>query len=303
MKLTFLGTGTSFGVPQIGCSCAVCRSPDPRDRRTRSAAVVETDSGLRLLIDTPPELRLQLITAGIDRIDAVLFTHEHADHTHGIDDLRAVSNRRGAAIPMYGPAETLEHLAQRFPYIFDDRVRALPGTSKPEAQARAVHEGTPVRIGDVDVIPVAVPHGTVTVFGYRIGPLGYVTDASQPGCDGPGYDGQRWLQRAAVSGLVDDPQLRDCLVAAAELVGLTIVQHDMTPGRHAEGVPVTRSQGRDHTAFGRYLSVRDLRTIWPPQIIGRRAFDRVAEAWQLTLIDPEWGREDVLWEVLAEVVR
>lgn len=133
--------------------------------------------------------------------------------------------------------------------------------------------------------------------------LGYVTDASQPGCDGPGYDGQRWLQRAAVSGLVDDPQLRDCLVAAAELVGLTIVQHDMTPGRHAEGVPVTRSQGRDHTAFGRYLSVRDLRTIWPPQIIGRRAFDRVAEAWQLTLIDPEWGREDVLWEVLAEVVR
>ncbi|MBX6331385.1 MAG: MBL fold metallo-hydrolase [Gemmatimonadaceae bacterium] len=179
MKLTFLGTGTSFGVPQIGCSCAVCRSPDPRDRRMRSAAVVETDSGLRLLIDTPPELRLQLITAGIDRIDAVLFTHEHADHTHGIDDLRAVSNRRGAAIPMYGPAETLEHLAQRFPYIFDDRVRALPGTSKPEAQARAVHEGTPVRIGDVDVIPVAVPHGTVTVFGYRIGPLGYVTDAKR----------------------------------------------------------------------------------------------------------------------------
>src|SRR5438105_635113 len=91
MKLTFLGTGTSFGVPQLGCGCAVCRSPDPRDRRTRVGAVVETDDGTRILIDTPPELRIQLIAAGISDVDAVLFTHDHADHTHGIDDLRGVS--------------------------------------------------------------------------------------------------------------------------------------------------------------------------------------------------------------------
>ena len=177
MKLTFLGTGTSFGVPMIGCRCEVCRSPDPRDRRTRVGALVETDGGTRILIDTPPELRLQLTTSDIDRVDAVLFTHAHADHTHGIDDLRAVSMRRGAALPMYGSAETLALLAERFPYIFDDAVRPLPGTSKPEGQARELREGEPVMIGDAEVTPVAVPHGPAAVFAYRIGPLAYVTDA------------------------------------------------------------------------------------------------------------------------------
>ena len=177
MKLTFLGTGTSFGIPQIGCHCAVCRSPDPRDRRTRCGAVVETDRGTRLLIDTPPELRLQLVTAGIDRVDAVLFTHDHADHIHGLDDIRAFTVRRDAPLPMYGPADTLERLARRFPYIFDDATRPLPGTSKPEGQARPIADGDTVGIGDAVVQPVAVPHGLVTVFGYRVGPLAYVTDA------------------------------------------------------------------------------------------------------------------------------
>lgn len=178
MKLTFLGTGTSFGVPQIGCGCEVCRSPDPRDRRTRVGAVVETDKGTRLLIDTPPELRLQLIAAGIDRADAVLFTHDHADHTHGIDDVRAITVRRGdAPLPMYGPADTLERLAVKFPYIFDDSIRPLPGTSKPQGGARPLVARATVSIGGVDVTPFEVPHGFVTVFGYRIGPLAYITDA------------------------------------------------------------------------------------------------------------------------------
>ncbi|MBX3175062.1 MAG: MBL fold metallo-hydrolase [Gemmatimonadaceae bacterium] len=176
MKLTFLGTGTSFGVPQIGCHCATCRSDDPRDRRTRVGAVVE-DAGLRLLLDTPPELRLQLIAAGVDRVDAVLFTHEHADHTHGIDDIRAISVRRDGALPMYGPAETLATLAQRFPYIFDAAMKPLPGTSKPEGFAYPLEPGVPTRIGHLEVTPVALPHGRLRVFGYRIGPLAYVTDA------------------------------------------------------------------------------------------------------------------------------
>jgi phosphoribosyl 1,2-cyclic phosphate phosphodiesterase len=179
VKLTFLGTGTSFGVPQVGCACAVCRSPDPRDRRTRVGAVVETDAGRRVLIDTPPELRLQLLATGIDRIDALLFTHEHADHTHGLDDIRALSPGADRILPVYGPPETLATLAFRFPYVFDPTMVALPGTSKPEAVAHPLQAGVGERIADVEVIPVEVPHGKVRVFGYRIGALGYVTDAKQ----------------------------------------------------------------------------------------------------------------------------
>lgn len=176
MKLTFLGTGTSFGVPQVGCPCAVCASDDPRDQRTRVGAIVESD-GLRILIDTPPELRLQLIEAKISQVDAVLFTHDHADHTHGIDDIRAISVRRDGALPMYGPSETLEALAHKFPYIFDAEMKPLPGTSKPEGFAQALEPGVTVKIGHLDVTPVEVPHGGLRVFGYRIGPLAYVTDA------------------------------------------------------------------------------------------------------------------------------
>jgi phosphoribosyl 1,2-cyclic phosphate phosphodiesterase len=177
VKLTFLGTGTSFGVPQLGCGCAVCRSTDPRDKRTRVGAAVETDGGAVILIDTPPELRLQLLATGITRADAVLFTHLHADHTHGIDDLRAITARRDTHLPMYGSADTLAGLEQKFDYIFDDRIRPLPGTSKPQGRAIALAPGASVRIADVDVTAVPVPHGPATVYAYRIGPLAYVTDA------------------------------------------------------------------------------------------------------------------------------
>ena len=177
MKLTFLGTGTSFGVPQLGCPCAVCHSPDPRDKRTRVGAIVESDTGTRVLIDTPPELRLQLIAAGVDTLDAVAFTHDHADHSHGIDDVRAFTVGRAAPLPMYGSAATLATLGRKFNYVFDDSIRPLPGTHKPEGRAVPVESGKPFTVGDLEVIPVDVPHGNITVFGYRIGPLAYVTDA------------------------------------------------------------------------------------------------------------------------------
>ena len=194
VKLTFLGTGTSFGVPQLGCGCAVCRSTDPRDKRTRVGAAVETDGGAVILIDTPPELRLQLLATGITRADAVLFTHLHADHTHGIDDLRAITAMRDAHLPMYGSPETLAGLEQKFVYIFDDRIRPLPGTSKPQGRAIALAPGVPTRITDVDVTAVPVPHGPVTVYAYRIGPLAYVTDAkSMPDAAADALRGARVL--------------------------------------------------------------------------------------------------------------
>lgn len=180
MRLTFLGTGTSFGVPQIGCTCAVCRSPDPRDRRTRVGALVETDAGRRILVDTPPELRLQLVAADVRDVDAVLYTHDHADHIHGIDDLRAFTARRDAPLDCYAPPATARALARKFPYIFDDAIRALPGTFKPRGRLLEVREGEATCIAGVPVTPVRVPHGPhdhVEVFAYRIGALAYVTDA------------------------------------------------------------------------------------------------------------------------------
>jgi phosphoribosyl 1,2-cyclic phosphate phosphodiesterase len=175
VRLVFLGTGTSYGVPQIGCGCRTCTSPDPHDRRTRSSALLESD-GQRLLIDTPPELRLQLIAAGVTSVDAVLFTHAHADHVHGIDDLRAISGRASRRLDVYGSAETLAELARRFPYIFD-ATPPQPGTVKPELAAHALVAGCETTIAGMRVQPLALPHGDQTVFGYRVGPIAYLTDA------------------------------------------------------------------------------------------------------------------------------
>lgn len=180
MKLTFLGTGTSFGVPQVGCACAVCCSTDLRDKRTRVGAFVETE-GACILIDTPPELRLQLLANGFTRADAVLITHDHADHVNGLDDIRPLS---GAAdgISVFGAPDTLRRLAIRFPYVFDG-VKPLPGTSKPEATAKPLEPYARITIGDIDVQCFPVAHGPMTVYGYRVGDLGYVTDAKELSAD------------------------------------------------------------------------------------------------------------------------
>jgi phosphoribosyl 1,2-cyclic phosphate phosphodiesterase len=175
MRLTFLGTGTSFGVPVIGCACRTCTSRDPRDRRTRHGAVLET-GGARLLIDTPPELRLQLLAAGIESIEAIWFTHAHADHIHGIDDVRIFTVKRGD-MQAYVAAAYRPIIEEHFRYIFDPKVLPPEGSSKPRIHLQEIAVGRPVEIIGETFLPLVVPHGGVDVYGFRVGPLGYVTDA------------------------------------------------------------------------------------------------------------------------------
>lgn len=198
MRLTFLGTGTSFGIPQVGCGCAVCRSNDPRDQRTRTGVVVEA-AGRRLLIDTPPELRLQLLATGIDHVDAVLYTHEHADHTHGIDDLRMFSVQDRTPLPCYGPAATLDHLRLAFRYIFDADATPYPGTTRPQLSLHPLEPGRPAAIAGVDVLPMAFEHGHATVFGYRIGTVAYLTDVKA--VPGPAIKQLRGVQVLVLNAL------------------------------------------------------------------------------------------------------
>ncbi|MFN8652713.1 MAG: MBL fold metallo-hydrolase [Gemmatimonadales bacterium] len=177
MRLTLLGTGTSFGIPQVGCDCPVCRSADPRDHRTRTGAVIQS-RGSSILIDTPPELRLQLLRAKVASVDAVLYTHAHADHINGIDDLRIFSVTRQRPLSCYGPPETLDQIRAGFGYIFDD-VRAFEGTSKPRLELCPIEPESESRIAGVPVLPLAFQHGYVRVFGYRFGPVAYLTDVKE----------------------------------------------------------------------------------------------------------------------------
>lgn len=178
MEITLLGTGTSFGVPLVGCRCAVCLSSDPRDKRTRTAALIRIDDKV-LLIDTPPELRIQLLAAGVDRMDAVLYTHEHADHIHGIDDLRIFSLRQRASLPVYGSEHTLSFLRSSYRYIFDETMVPLPGTSVPKLHLIAVEPGQPFDAAGIEILPLSFDHGQSPVLGFRIGRFAYLTDVKQ----------------------------------------------------------------------------------------------------------------------------
>ncbi|HSJ06171.1 MAG TPA: MBL fold metallo-hydrolase [Longimicrobiales bacterium] len=178
MRLRFLGTGTSFGIPVVGCDCATCTSGDPRDRRTRHSALLESDDGdRRVLIDTPPDLRQQLLAAGVSSIDAVWYTHDHADHTHGIDDLRVFSVRRRQHLPAFADPVTALSLRRKFHYIFDSDYQPPEGTSKPEIALTEFRADDVVDVAGFTMHAIEVPHGDTRVYGFRSGGLGYITDA------------------------------------------------------------------------------------------------------------------------------
>ena len=175
MKLTFLGTGTSFGIPVIGCRCPRCTSDDPRDRRTRHGALLDLPEG-RLLVDAPPELRLQLVREGVRTIDAVWITHLHADHVHGADDLRIFRFRAKKDMPVFCPRGSHYELLRRFPYIFDEAIHPPPGSSIPQFRLRGFEAFELQEILGRTFTPLPVPHGPTTVHGFRVGGLGYITD-------------------------------------------------------------------------------------------------------------------------------
>jgi phosphoribosyl 1,2-cyclic phosphate phosphodiesterase len=163
-----------MGIPVIGCRCAVCTSADPRNKRLRTSALLEV-AGMSLLIDAGPDLRQQALAVGLQRLDAVLLTHAHADHVSGLDDIRPLNFAQKSAMPLYGAASTLEFVRERFNYAF---VNGSEGSTRPALEPIEIHGRSPFRINTVEVLPFDVKHGTWTITGFRIGGLGYVTDAS-----------------------------------------------------------------------------------------------------------------------------
>lgn len=174
LQVTVLGSGTSHGVPAIGCSCAICASPDPRDHRTRCSVVVEWQ-GQTILIDTPPELRQQVIRSHIRRVDTLLFTHSHADHIFGLDDVRRFNEMQGGELPVFARPEVLADLERTFRYVF---IPTQLGGGKPQLALTPL-EGDRLEWRGLTIEAIPVLHGRLPVLAFRFGDFAYVTDVSE----------------------------------------------------------------------------------------------------------------------------
>ncbi len=175
-RLLFLGTGTSHGVPVIGCGCATCTSRDPKNHRTRCSVLVGLPEG-NLLIDTPPELRLQLVREGVGVVHAVLFTHEHADHLFGLDDLRIFPSYLGHDLPVYCNGQVEGRIRRAFDYAFDPATRAYPAGGVPRLEFERIDSEAFELLG-ARIVPLALKHGRFDVLGYRFGNVAYCTDTN-----------------------------------------------------------------------------------------------------------------------------
>jgi phosphoribosyl 1,2-cyclic phosphate phosphodiesterase len=171
MEIIFLGTGTSHGIPVVGCGCGVCKSTDRKNKRTRASLLVR-ESGRSILIDTATEFRIQAVRENITSLDAVLYTHPHADHLHGLDDIRPLTQER--IVPLYGNRETIEEIKVRFGYIFSYKQL---GGGVPRIEFHEVSSKVFYAAG-VPVLPVPIKHGVLDILGYRIGNMAYLTDCS-----------------------------------------------------------------------------------------------------------------------------
>jgi phosphoribosyl 1,2-cyclic phosphate phosphodiesterase len=237
MRLTFLGTGTSQGVPLLTCSCRVCTSPDPRDRRFRSSVWIE-DGPLSIVIDTSPDFRSQALRAAIPRLDAVLYTHSHADHIAGFDDLRSYSVKNGNRIPIYADPFTLSRLEKAFDYAFNLKNRS-PAYVCPEP-----HTITgPFTLSSLTFIPLPVPHGSITTTGFRIDLQGKPQIAYLPDCaavPSPIRNLIRNIPILIIDGLREDPHPTHLTISQAieisqdVLAGQTWLTHLTHQTLHAE---------------------------------------------------------------------
>ncbi len=172
IKITILGTATSLGVPVIGCNCDVCLSDDSKDKRLRSSVLIETND-LKLVIDCGPDFRSQMLQAGVKDVDAILFTHEHRDHTAGLDDIRAFNYLLRKDIPIYGRPSVIAEIKRQFAYIFkEDKYEGAPGVTVNYIK------NEPLEIKNTQIIPIEVLHHKLPVFGFRVGDFAYITDAS-----------------------------------------------------------------------------------------------------------------------------
>lgn len=175
MVITFLGTGTSHGVPLIGCACRTCTSSDPHDRRLRPSIHLETEAGLSLLVDAGPDLRLQALTYGIAHVDAILFTHGHADHILGLDETRRFSQLLGRPMRCYGDAATLHDIRRMFAYVFDAATPRGGGLPKLEL----IEISGPFEVDGEPIVTVPIFHGARPILGFRLGRFAYLTDCSR----------------------------------------------------------------------------------------------------------------------------
>jgi len=173
LKITVLGSGTSVGVPTIGCHCAVCSSADPRDNRLRPSILIGYE-GHNVVIDTGPDFRFQALRAGMERVDAILFTHSHADHIMGLDDVRPFNFRQKERIPIYATGPTMAAIQRCFEYVFDGGKKE---SNIPQLDVKLL-DGAAVNVFGLEFLPIPVLHGTQTILGFRFGAAAYLTDHS-----------------------------------------------------------------------------------------------------------------------------
>ncbi len=247
-RVTFLGTGTSHGVPMIGCTCAVCRSSDPRDRRLRPSIYLDVEGGPAILVDTATDLRQQALTHDVTRVDALLFTHSHADHVMGLDEVRRFNVLMNAALPVYADAATAEELRRVFAYAFAPPKQAGGGVP----QLALTEIDGPFDAAGLRVVPVPILHGQRPILGFRFGRFAYLTDCS--GIPAASYELLHGLDVLVLDALRHRPHPTHFSVAEATAVAMKIgagqtyfthICHDLPHAETSANLPTGMALAHD----------------------------------------------------------